>query len=90
MTKWLLFVEKPGRAREGRNPLESPIVPSGVHGGHGTIFASENPIFQSINRFSAVFALENLQDFSKNWWGWQWRGSVLPRPHVCQAADSFK
>ena len=71
---------KPQRAREGRSPLEVPVVPSGVYGGHGAIFAAENLIFQSKNRFPAVFALENLKDFSKNWWGWQWRGSVLPRP----------
>ena len=73
-------VEKPERAREGRSPFELSIVPSGVYGGHGTIFAAENSIFQSKNRFPAVFALGNPKDFSKNWRGWQWRGSVLPRP----------
>ena len=31
--------------------------------------ASENPIFQSKNRFLAVSALENPQDFSGNWRG---------------------
>ena len=60
-------VENPRRAREGRNPLELSIAPSGVYGGHGTIFAPENPIFQSKNRFLAVFAPGNLLDFSKNW-----------------------
>ena len=30
------------------------IVPGGVYGGHGTIFAAENLIFQSKNRFLAV------------------------------------
>ena len=58
---------KPRRAREGRNPLEFSIVPSGVYGGHGMIFASGNPIFQSKNHFLAVFAPGNLLDFSKNW-----------------------
>ena len=27
--------------------IELPVVPSGVYGGHGAIFAAENPIFQS-------------------------------------------
>ena len=58
---------KTRRAREGRSPLDIPIVPSGVYGGHGAIFAAENLIFQSKNRFPAVFAPENLKDFSKNW-----------------------
>ena len=62
-----LTVEKPRRAREGRSPFELSIVPSGVYGGHGAIFAPENPIFQSKNRFLAVFAPGNLLDFSKNW-----------------------
>ena len=31
--------------------------------------APENPIFQSKNRFLAVSALENPQDFSGNWRG---------------------
>jgi len=38
-----------------------------MYGGHGKIFAAENPIFQSKNRFLAVFAPGNLKDFSKNW-----------------------
>ena len=37
--------------------LSVSVVPSGVYGGHG-----------------AIFAPENLKDFSKNWRGWQWRG----------------
>ena len=37
--------------------------------------APENPIFQSKNRFLTVSALENPQDFSGNWRGWQWRGA---------------
>ena len=63
----LRLSKNPRRAREGRNPLELSIAPSGVYGGHGTIFAPENPIFQSKNRFLAVFAPGNLLDFSKNW-----------------------
>ena len=47
--------------------IELPVVPSGVYGGHGAIFAAENPIFQSKNRFLAVFAPGNPKDFSKNW-----------------------
>ena len=35
------------------------IVPGGVYGGGGAIFASENPIFQSKNRFLAVSAPGN-------------------------------
>ena len=43
------------------------IVPGGVYGGGGAIFAPENLIFQSKNRFLAVSAPENPQDFSGNW-----------------------
>ena len=50
-----------------KGSLKASIVPSGVYGGHGAIFAAENPIFQSKNRFLAVFAPGNLKDFSKNW-----------------------
>ena len=59
--------KNPRRAREGQSPLEFAIVPSGMYGGHRRIFAAENPIFQSKNRFLAVFAPGNLKDFSKNW-----------------------
>ena len=59
--------KKPWRVREGRSSLELLIVPGGVYGGRGTIFAEENLIFQSKNRFLAVFAPGNLKDFSKNW-----------------------
>ena len=40
-------------------PFRAPIVPGGVYGGDGAIFAAENPIFQSKNRFLAVSAPEN-------------------------------
>ena len=50
-------------------PFRASIVPGGVYGGGGAIFASENPIFQSKNRFLAVSAPENPQDFSGNWRG---------------------
>ena len=63
----LRLSKNPRRAREGRSPLELSIAPSGVYGGHGTIFAPENLIFQNKNRFLAVFAPGNLLDFSKNW-----------------------
>ena len=51
-----------------KNPEESArepkssrikIVPGGVYGGDGAIFAAENPIFQSKNRFFAVSAPGN-------------------------------
>ena len=48
------------------------------------IFESGNPISQSKNHFIAVFAPGNPKDFSENWRGWQWRGSLLPRPPACQ------
>ena len=111
--------KNPWKSSRGPQPSRIPIVPGGVYGGDGTIFASENPIFQSKNRFSAVFAPGNLKDFSKNCVavatlqeprparlnpldskaalpepplrggsgalrGWQWRGSLLPRPPACQ------
>ena len=62
-----LTVEKPRRAREGRSPFELSIVPSGVYGGHGAIFAPENPIFQRKNRFLAVSAPEKSLIFSGDW-----------------------
>ena len=67
MGRLVQTVKKPRRALEGRSPLELSIVPSGVYGGRGAIFAPENLIFQSKNRFLAVFAPGNLLDFSKNW-----------------------
>ena len=63
----LRLSKNPWRAREGRSSLELLIVPGGVYGGRGTIFAEENLIFQSKNRFLAVFAPGNLKNFSKNW-----------------------
>ena len=56
-------VEKTRGAREGRSPLELPVVPSGVYGGHGAIFAAGNLILQSKNRFIAVFVSGNPKDF---------------------------
>ena len=47
--------------------------------GTGRFLRPENLIFQSKNRFLTVFVPGNLLDFSKNWRGWQWRGSLLPR-----------
>ena len=42
----LQLVEKlQRRAREGRKPFRGSIVPGGVYGGDGAIFAAENPIF---------------------------------------------
>ena len=51
----------------GPQPSRITIAPGGVYGGRGRIFAAENPIFQSKNRYLAVFAPGNLKDFSKNW-----------------------
>ena len=53
------------------------VVPGGVYGGHRTIESGENPIFQGKNRFHAVFAPENLKDFSKNCKGQQRRSHVI-------------
>ena len=58
---------KKQESSRGAKPSRTLIVPSGVYGGYGAIFAAENPIFQSKNRFPAVFAPGNLKDFSKNW-----------------------
>ena len=52
---------------ERAEALSILIEPGGVYGGCGAIFAAENPIFQSKNRYLAVFAPGNLKDFSKNW-----------------------
>ena len=77
-------VEKPRKSSRGPKPSRIPIVPGGVYGGDRAIFASGNLISQSKNRFIAVFAPGNPKDFSENWRGWQWRGSLLPRPPACQ------
>ena len=63
----LRLSKNPRRAREGRSPFELSIVPSGVYGGHGAIFAPENPIFQRKNRFLAVSAPEKSLIFSGDW-----------------------
>ena len=55
------------KTKERSEPIRTLIVPGGVYGRDGAIFAAENPIFQSKNRFLAVFAPGNLKDFSKNW-----------------------
>ena len=60
-------VKKPRESARGPKPFRALIVPGGVYGGDGAIFAEENPIFQSKNRFLAVSAPENPQDFSGNW-----------------------
>ena len=57
--------KNPRRAREGRSPFELSIVPSGVYGGHGTVFV--NLIFQRKNRFLAVSAPEKSLIFSGDW-----------------------
>ena len=49
-------VKKP---KKGAKPFRALIVPGGVYGGDGAIFAAENPIFQSKNRFPAVSAPGN-------------------------------
>ena len=49
-------VEKPLESSRGPEPSRTTIVPGGVNGGDGRIFAAENSIFQSKNRFFAVFA----------------------------------
>ena len=53
--------QKSGAVKEREKFFHSPnlIVPNGVYVGDGTIFASENPIFQSRNRFLAVSAPGN-------------------------------
>ena len=43
----------------GTKPFRVSIVPGGVYGGDGAIFAEENLIFQSKNRFFTVSASEN-------------------------------
>ena len=62
-----LTAEKPMEARKGRSSFELLIVPGGAYGGHETIVTAKNSIFQSKNRFLAVFAPGKLKDFSKNW-----------------------
>ena len=63
----LQTVKKLRESARGPGPSRNSIVPDGVYVGGGTIFAPENPIFQSKNRFFAVSAPGNPQDFSGNW-----------------------
>ena len=77
-------VKKPLESSRGPQPSRISIVPGGVYAGGGVIFALGNFISQSKNHFIAVFAPGNPKDFSENWRGWQWRGSLLPRPPACQ------
>ena len=74
----LRLSKKPWRVREGRSSLELLIVPGGVYGGRGTIFAEENLIFQSKNRFLAVFAPGNLKDFLQRLVGVAVAGELAP------------
>ena len=39
--------------------------------------------FSRAKTFPCSFCDRNPQDSSKNWRGWQWRGSLLPRPPAC-------
>jgi len=55
---WCEDAERPCRIVEPK-PFRALIVPGGVYGGDGAIFAPENPIFQSKNRFFAVSAPGN-------------------------------
>ena len=75
---------RPGSARLHLLPLFHKKGSANIQRGHGTVFASENPIFQRKKRFLAGSALEKSSIFSGDWRGWQWRGSVLPRPPACQ------
>ena len=54
-----LVKNPPRESARGPKPFRASIVPGGVYGGDGAIFAAENPIFQSKNRFLAVSAPGN-------------------------------
>ena len=43
------------QSARGPKPFRALIVPGGVYGGDGAIFAPENPIFQSKNPFPCSF-----------------------------------
>ena len=75
---------RPGSARLHLLPLFHKKGSANIQRGHGTVFASENPIFQRKKRFLAGSASEKSSIFSGDWRGWQWRGSLLPRPPACQ------
>ena len=75
---------RPGSARLHLLPLFHKKGSANIQRGHGTVFASENPIFQRKKRFLAGSALEQSSIFSGDWRGWQWRGSLHPRPPACQ------
>ena len=46
----------------------------------GGFFASGNPICPEQKTFLADSPTEIVRDFRRIWRGWQWRGSLLPRP----------
>ena len=53
---------KPPESSRGPKPSRLLIEPGGVYGGCGRIFAAENPIFQSKNRFLADFAPGDFEE----------------------------
>ena len=54
--------QKPTESSRGPKPSRLLIEPGGVYGGCGRIFAAENPIFQSKNRFLADFAPGDFEE----------------------------
>ena len=72
LSKWASAqqtVEKPGRARGGRSPLELSIEPSGVYGGRGAILSQGNPISRRENSFLTSFAAGTRRGQAKLAWG---------------------
>ena len=62
MLRRLQAVKKPTESSRGPKPSRILIVPGGVYGGCGRIFAAENLIFQSKNRFLADFAPGDFEE----------------------------
>ena len=71
-------VEKPLESSRGPEPSRTTIVPGGVNGGDGRVFAVENSIFQSKNRFFAVFAAGIRRIQAKTGEGGRGGGACFP------------
>ena len=78
-------VEKPLESSRGPEPSRTTIVPGGVNGGDGRVFAVENSIFQSKNRFFAVFAAGIRRIQAKTGAGGRGGGACFPVHRLVKA-----
>ena len=71
-------VEKPLESARRPEPSRTTIVPGGLNGGDGGIFAAEKSIFRSNNRFLAVFVTGIRRIQAKTGEGGRGGGACFP------------